>query len=180
MKTDIAPTQFVSRPRSADRLTRKPLPWWDRVKILAVLALVFFLSVWGAVGDNPILPVSEAINETLRNRWWLLALMGLEVLRQIHYVIEEHSPGYYQFWRRVTGRWNHRVDGVNPWTRFRIGRLVNWTLILIVLTAFVAWRSETPFFETLVDLPSTIVDYMFDPIGELPFIFTIALQLVLT
>ena len=80
----------------------------------------------------------------------------------------------------VTGRWNHRVDGVNPWTRFRLGRLVNYTLILIVLTAFVAWRSETPFFETLVNLPSTVVDYMFDPIGELPFIFTIALQLVLT
>ena len=106
--------------------------------------------------------------------------MGLEVLRQIHYVIEEHSSAYYQFWRRITGRWNHRVDGINPWTRFRIGRLVNYTLILVVLTAFVAWRSETPFFETLVNLPSTIVDYMFDPIGELPFIFTIALQLVLT
>ena len=38
MKTDIAPTQFVSRPRDSERLTRKPLPWWDRVKILAVLA----------------------------------------------------------------------------------------------------------------------------------------------
>ena len=180
MKTDIAPTQFVSRPRNTERLTRKPLPWWDRVKILAVLALVFGLSVWGAVGDNPILPVREAINETLRNRWWLLALMGLEVLRQIHYVIEEHSSAYYQFWRRLTGRWNHRVDGVNPWTRFRLSRLVNYLLILIVLNAFVAWRSETPFFETLVNLPSTIVDYMFDPIGDLPFIFMIALQLVLT
>jgi ATP-dependent Zn protease len=180
MKTDIAPTHFVSRPRNEERLTRKPLPWWDRVKILAVLAVVFGMSVWGAVGDNPILPVREAINETLRSRWWILALMGLELLRQINYVIEEHSSGYYQFWRRITGRWNHRVDGVNPWTRFRIGRLVNYTLILIVLTAFVAWRSETPFFETLVNLPSTVVDYMFDPIGELPFIFTIALQLVLT
>ena len=59
MKTDIAPTQFVSRPRDTERLTRKPLPWWDRVKILAVLALVFGLSVWGAVGDNPILPVQR-------------------------------------------------------------------------------------------------------------------------
>ena len=61
-----------------------------------------------------------------------------------------------------------------------MGRLLNFVLILIVLTAFVAWRSETPFFETLVNLPSTIVDYMFDPIGDLPFIFIIALQLVLT
>ena len=78
------------------------------------------------------------------------------------------------------GRWNHRVDGVNPWTRFRLSRLVNFFLILVVFTAFVAWRSETPFFETLVDLPSTVIDYMFDPIGELPFIFMIALQLVLT
>jgi hypothetical protein len=68
MKTDIAPTHFVSRPRNEERLTRKPLPWWDRVKILAVLAVVFGMSVWGAVGDNPILPVREAINETLRSR----------------------------------------------------------------------------------------------------------------
>ena len=180
MKTDIAPTQFVSRPRDTERLTRKPLPWWDRVKILAVLALVFGLSVWSEVGDNPILPVREAINETLRNRWWLLALMGLEVLRQIHYVIAEHSSAYYQFWRRLFGRWNHRVAGVNPWTRFRLSRLVNYFLILIALNAFVAWRSETPFFETLVNLPSTLVDYMFEPVTDLPFIFMIGLQLVLT
>jgi cell division protease FtsH len=180
MKTDIAPTQFVSRPRDSERRTRKPLPWWDRVKILAVLALVFGLSVWSEVGDNPILPVREAFNTTVRNRWWLLALMGLEILRQIHYVIAEHNSAYYQFWRRLFGRWNHRVEGVNPWTRFRLGRLVNFFLILIALNAFVAWRSETPFFESLVNLPSTIVDYMFEPVTDLPFIFMIALQLVLT
>ena len=95
--------------------------------------------------------------------------MGLEVLRQIHYVIEEHNSAYYQFWRRVFGRWNNRVAGVNPWTCFRLGRLVNFSLILVVLTEFVAWRSETPFFETLVNLPSTVIDYMSDLIGELPF-----------
>src|SRR6266516_793266 len=109
MKTDLAPTQFVSRPRNSERTTRKPLPWWDRVKILAVLVLVFGLSVWSEVGDNPILPVREAFNMTLRSRSWLVALMGLEFLRQINYVIAEHNSAYYLFWRRVFGRWNHWV-----------------------------------------------------------------------
>src|SRR5439155_18649535 len=144
MTTDIEATHFVSRPRNSDRLTRKPLPWWDRVKILAVLALVFGLSVWGEVGDNPILPVREAFNATLRNRWWLLVLMGLELLRQIHYVVAEHNSAYYLWWRRRFARINARVEGIGSWTRFRLGRLVNFFLLITALTDFVAWRSDTP------------------------------------
>jgi ATP-dependent Zn protease len=180
MDTDITPTTFVSRTRSADRTTRKPLPWWDRVKVLALLALIFGLSVWGAVGDNPLMPVSEAFREIARSRWWLLALMGLELLRQINYVVEEHNAAYYGWWRRITGRWNHRVDRVSPWTRFRLTRVFNGILIILALNAFVAWRSETPFLQTLVDLPSTLIDFLFEPITSLPFIFEIILQLSLT
>src|SRR5438552_9797196 len=104
----ITQTQFVSRPRDTDRTTRKPLPWWDRVKVLAVLALIFGLSVWSETGDNPILPVSEAFNSVLRSRWWLVALAALEVLRQVHYLIAEHWSAYYLFWKRVFGRYNRR------------------------------------------------------------------------
>src|SRR5919204_3708332 len=112
--TEVAPTQFVSRPREEERTTRKRLPWWDRVKILAVLAVVFGLSVWGEVGDNPILPVSEAVNNVLRTRWWLVALAGLELLRQLHYVVAEHWSAYYLFWRRRFRWCNRRGGGLKP------------------------------------------------------------------
>ena len=48
-------------------------------------------------------------------------MLGLEVLRQIHYLICEHSAGYNQFWDThvVGGRWNPRMDQVNPWRRYR-------------------------------------------------------------
>ncbi len=69
---------------------------------------------------------------------------------------------------------------MNPWTRFRLGRVFNILLLFVVFTAFVAWRNETPFFETLVDLPSIVIDYLFEPLTELPFIFYLGLQLVMT
>ena len=37
------------RPRDEDRLTRKPLPIWDRIKFLLLLVLVWFLLVWSVL-----------------------------------------------------------------------------------------------------------------------------------
>ena len=41
--------------------TRKPLPLWDRIKFLLLLTLVWFILVWAAMADNPLLPFSDAI-----------------------------------------------------------------------------------------------------------------------
>ena len=41
---EVGRRKFTSRPREEDRTTRKPLPWWDRVKFLVLLAALFALS----------------------------------------------------------------------------------------------------------------------------------------
>ena len=133
--------------------------------------------------DNPILPVSEAINETLRNRsGGCSRSSGLELLRQIHYVDRRAQRGVLPVLAAASrGRWNHRVERHQPVDALpHRPRSSSGCSILIVLNAFVAWRSENRSSRQLVNLPRRVVDYLFDPIGELPFIFTLALQLVLT
>jgi len=34
------PMERPSRPKESERTTRKPLPWWDRVKLLLLFATV--------------------------------------------------------------------------------------------------------------------------------------------
>ena len=109
--TQVETDTFVSRPRESERQTRKPISMWDRVKFLLLGGVLFVFFFAAEMADNPLLPASEAFNMTLRGKWWILAFMALELLRQVHYVICEHNAAYYQFWRdKVFGGWNH--DGV--------------------------------------------------------------------
>ena len=42
------PMERPSRPKESERTTRKPLPWWDRVKLLLLFATVWIALVLGA------------------------------------------------------------------------------------------------------------------------------------
>jgi cell division protease FtsH len=167
----VVSTRFVSRPRDDERTTRKPLPWWDRVKFLFLLAVLYGFFVWAEVADNPILPVSEAMREAARSKWWIFVLVGLELLRQVNYVVQEHNAAYYQLWQRRITAYNNKVDRISPWTRFRISRVFKWLLALVIFNAFVAWRNDETFFKQLVTLPQTLVDFLFSTGEALPFIF---------
>ena len=41
----------------------------------------------------------DAVRIAVDDYWWLLFLMALEFVRQVHYFIEERSKGYYRFWQ---------------------------------------------------------------------------------
>jgi hypothetical protein len=126
--------EFVtSRPRLDEMPTRRPSNLWDRIKVLLLLGALLGFFVATEIADNPILPVSEAINETLRSKSWLLVLIGLEVLRQIHYLVSEHSAAYHQFWtKKVFGGWNRYLSRFNPWNRYRFARAVKWVVAIVV------------------------------------------------
>ena len=165
---------FTSRPRDDERPTRQPLGWWDRSKFLILLAGLFWFLVWAQSLDNPILPFTEAIKQTIRDRSWILVLFGLEVLRQIHFVVSEHSARYHGFWnQRVFGRLDRRVERVNPWTRFRLARIAKWLAVLLAFDLFVAWRNDTAPITQFFQLPQTVFDFLFGPISDLPFIFEV-------
>ncbi len=169
--TEVARTQFVSRPRDDERRTRKRLGWWDRVKFLVLLVTLFGFLVWTESTDNPILPVSEAFNNVVRSRTWIFVLGGLELLRQIHYLIAEHWSRYYFFWQRRVGGVNRRVDRINPWTRYRLARVFKWLLWIAAFNAFVAWRNDEAFITQFVNLPSTVFDFLLSTGSDLPLVF---------
>ena len=130
------------RPRDEDRLTRKPLPIWDRIKFLLLLVLVWFLLVWSVMANNPLVGFSDALRIQVRTGWWVFILIGLEFLRQVHFVISEHSVAYHRFWtERVFGRWTRwyekRVNSWNracPWTAWVMNSnswsLMRWQLLV--------------------------------------------------
>lgn len=132
---EVAGSQkFVSRPRLSDLKTRRSLGWWDRSKLLVLFTIAFWLFVWIEVADNPILPLGDAIDETIRSKTWLLVLVGVELARQLHFLVSEHWAGYHRAWQRVFGTYNRRLDRVRPWTRFRVWRAFKWLSIIAILT----------------------------------------------
>src|SRR5213595_2118720 len=103
-------SEFRSREREADRTTRKPLPWWDRIKFLLMLGILFTAFVWSLIANIPIIPFADAVRQTVQAKWWVLALMAVELVRQVHYFISERSARYHRFWTKsVFGRASARV-----------------------------------------------------------------------
>ncbi|MBM3671586.1 MAG: AAA family ATPase [Actinobacteria bacterium] len=152
--------EFISsRPRLDELPTRRKSGWWDRIKFLLLLVGLFAFFVAAEVADNPILPVSEAINITLDSKLWVLVLAGLELLRQVHYLVSERSSRYHQFWsKRVFRSWNRYMERFNPWNRYRIARATKW-LIAIVIGAILLGRIfDTSPFTAYFDALSEAID----------------------
>ena len=80
-------------PPAPERSTRKPLVLWDRVKFLVLMAVASVLFVWAAMSNNPLLGFTDALRQQARSKRWLLVLGGIEILRQVHYLVSEHWAG---------------------------------------------------------------------------------------
>jgi cell division protease FtsH len=129
------------RPRYDERPTRKPLPIWDRVKFLLLLALLWFILVWSVMASDPVPGFLDAMRIEVTAGLWVFVLFGLEVLRQVHFLISEHWVGYHRFW---TKKFFGGLDGttrrrLSPWTRFRLWRVTIW-LFWIAVIAVVAGK----------------------------------------
>ncbi|MBA3432448.1 MAG: AAA family ATPase [Actinobacteria bacterium] len=149
------PPEHQSRIRDEDRETRKPLAWWDRVKLLIFLVGAWFLMLWSSMAQNPLLGFNDAVNLNLRAQGWLLILAGLELVRQIHYFVSERSARYYKFWNsRVLGRLERRSSRMNDWNRYRLGRVFKWLLLLLVIDLIFARVSGLSPVVALFQLPS--------------------------
>ena len=102
MTASPPPMERPSRPKESERTTRKPLAWWDRVKLLLLFATVWVALVLGAyfrlVGA---MSRYDAFYYAVRMYPALLVLFSLELVRQIHYLLAEHWKRYYAFWNRL-------------------------------------------------------------------------------
>ncbi|MFI5952281.1 AAA family ATPase [Cryptosporangium sp. NPDC051539] len=142
------------------RETRKRLPLWDRIKFLALFAVAWFALVWAAMADNPILPFDDALRAELRAGAGLalMVLFGLELLRQIHFLVSEHWSGYHRLWTRGifggTERLSHRI--FSDWTRFRLIRVVKWLVFIAVVSVVLASVLDTSPLMALFAIPAIL------------------------
>ncbi len=146
------------RPRDDDRPTRKPLPLWDRIKFLLLLILIWFILVWSAMASNPLIGFSDAVRIEARSGLWVFVLIGLELLRQIHFLISEHWAAYHRFWTVTffggVERSTHRR--LTDWTRFRLSRLLTWALWIAVIGVVAGKVTHTDPIVALLHMPSYI------------------------
>src|SRR6202042_2471765 len=151
-----------SRPRAEDRLTRKRLPLWDRIKLLVMLGILWLVLVWTVVADGG--PgkfdslFADAWRTEVRNARWLIVLIALEVLRQIHFVISEHWAGYNQFWVRGVFGGTERLTRrkFSDWTRFRLWRAFTWVFWIAVLALILGKVKDSSPIVALVSVPAEI------------------------
>jgi cell division protease FtsH len=146
------------RPRDEDRLTRKPMSLWDRVKFLLLLVLVWFILVWSVMANDPLVGFSDAMRIELRTGWWVFVLIGLEVIRQIHFLISEHSAAYHRFWTQTVFGGFERVTHrrISDWSRFRVWRLLTWLFWIAIVAVVIGKIIHTTPILALLRLPELL------------------------
>ncbi|MBC7463371.1 MAG: AAA family ATPase [Actinobacteria bacterium] len=134
-----------SRARDADRKTRVHLSLYDRTKFLLLFTVVFFVLIWAALADNPLLTFSDALIDEVNSRRWLLWLTGIEVLRQLHFLFSELAAPYHGVWQRYFSFVDSLLHKFSDWTRYRLSRVIK-VIVLVCLLAVVlaAIYKETP------------------------------------
>jgi cell division protease FtsH len=146
---------FRSRERDDDRATRKPLPLWDRVKLLLLLAGVGGILLLNTIAQNPIMAWNDAVNATLPSGIWLLVIGAAELVRQLHYVISEHWAAYHRFWRdRIFGALERRLGRMNDWNRYRVGRTMKIVLLIVLVDLVLAALFDLPVASAWVQAPA--------------------------
>jgi cell division protease FtsH len=166
-----------SRPRASERQTRAKAVLWDRIKLLLFLGILWLAGlavVWSTTVRPLEGPFADAVRIAVDDYWWLLALMALEFLRQVHYFVEERSKGYYRFWQRtVFGGTERGLGKMNDYTRFRLARAFKWAIVLLVISTVLGRVFDTePVWMGIIEAPSRLV-------AALPFIFQIIFIMVI-
>jgi ATP-dependent Zn protease len=161
-----------SRPRASERQTRAKAVLWDRIKLLLFLGLLWLAGlavVWSTTVRPLDGPFIDAVRISVADYWWILALMGLEFVRQVHYFIEERSKGYYHFWQQsLFGGADRQLGKMRDYTRYRAGRAFKTVVFLLVVSTLLGRIFGTePVWLGLVEAPARLV-------GALPFVFQLA------
>jgi cell division protease FtsH len=161
----------VLDPATAPRLelaVRAHSGWWDRARIFLALVAVWWLLLWTDLANNPIESFNTAFHQQLPSLWWLEALAGLELVRQVHYLIAERSPKWYRIWSLgIFALPSKLLRRSSDWTRFRISRLLRIVFFLFILALLLGALFHVSPAASLFLVPSTLFT-------ALPFIAQLA------
>jgi len=165
--------------RVTDRVVRPPVSFWDRSKLLILLMGLWWVLLWASLSNNPIEPFSAAVGNELKALWWIEALFGLEVVRQIHYLISERSAGWHHFWaERVFGGVNRATHKINDWNRYRIGRALKVLFLLAILAVILAAFFHTSPLVSLFQVPAAFITALPELLQILLYVGILLLQFV--
>jgi cell division protease FtsH len=134
-----------SRPRDTDRKTRIQLSAYDRIKFLLLFGITFFVLAWASMADNPLLSFSDALSKTANEKIWLIVLVGIEIVRQMHFALAEILAPYHGIWLKYFALVERLLNKLSDWNRFRLGRVVKWLVFVAMLSIVLgAVYKETP------------------------------------
>src|SRR5690349_16536183 len=158
------------------RGTRKPLAWWDRVKFLLLISGLFGLLLWNEyLRIEPLGHWGDAVVQIAAGQRWLVILAGLELLRQVHFVISERSVRYHRFWtEKVFGRFNRFTERrFSAWTRFRLRRVILVVFWIAVIAVVLGKMVDASPVVALFQAPALLIK-------ALPMIAQITLLMLIT
>ena len=170
----------VHEPDPDDRedKVRRKMGTWDRIKVVVLLGTLFALFTASKHSAIPIMSWGDAIRDQLRAKWWMLALAGIEIVRQLHYLISERSEGWHSFWQRKFFRgWDRKLSKMGPWNRFRLQRFTKRVIFLLVIATFFSSRWKVSIPEAVVSMPAHFQRTFFAPMtGNLPLFWTLMIS----
>jgi cell division protease FtsH len=160
-RTELAKDR-PSRPRPSERTTRVRASFWDRIRFLLLLGFLWVCGlavVWTTTVHPLGGPFFDAVRIALHDYAWIIWLAVIELVRQLHYLIEEHSTGYYALWeKKIFGGFAASTGKMDPWVRFRVARAVKLFIILFALSTFLGRIFHTePVWLGLVEAPGRLV-----------------------
>jgi ATP-dependent Zn protease len=110
-----------------------------------LFALTFFVLAWSSMADNPLLSFSDALSKTFDEKLWLIVLVGIEIVRQIHFLLAELLAPYHGIWLKYFSFVNRLLGKLSDWNRFRLGRVIKWLVFVAMLSIILgAIYNETP------------------------------------
>ena len=151
--------QTTLGPPDPEPLTRSPMTTWDRVKFLVLFLGVWMILVWNAYIELEVIggTLGDAAREQARSGSLWLWLTGIELVRQFHYAVSEHSSAWHGFWsRRVFGAMNRRIEKLDDWNRYRLGRVLKALGLLAIVGYLLGKIYDEPPTRAIFNLPATI------------------------
>ena len=148
--------QGVSRKRDSERRTRVHLSFFDRVKFILLFALTYLILVWALLSENPLYSVSDASLDIAKRHVWLFWIAGIEILRQIHFLISEFISPYHRIWQWYFKSVDRVIHLLSDWTRYRIARVVRALLWISLLSVILGAVYKLPPAQALFMAPQAL------------------------
>jgi ATP-dependent Zn protease len=96
------------------------------VKVSVVLLGVFFFLALLKMADNPLIGFADGVRMTFNSYGWILTLVSLDVLRQLHYFVAERSAKYWRVFGRVETAVKWPWGRLTSFTQYRLARVARF------------------------------------------------------